>query len=68
MRNFGMDAFKATTLGTRIGAVITDPENIAKMITLSEHGIPAVQAIGKLLLPLGDAVKADEKQTARWAK
>jgi hypothetical protein len=40
------------------------------MITLSEHGIPAVQAIGKLLLPLGDAVKAEENKqhVGRWVR
>ena len=43
--------FKASALGQLVGAIINDQENIIRMIALSESGIPAVQAIGKRLIP-----------------
>src|SRR5438046_419101 len=54
---FGLDVFKRSRLGQRIGAVIENPRNIDDMIVFSRHGMPAVQAVGKDLLALGPEVR-----------
>ena len=47
-----LEEFKQSPLGQRVGAIISNQSNIIRMIALSESGIPAVQAIGKPLMPL----------------
>jgi hypothetical protein len=67
---FGLEAFKATQLGRRVGAIIESPEKIQEMIVFSRHEMPAVQAVGKALLALGPEVKTDyiKKTIGRWVK
>jgi hypothetical protein len=67
---FGLDAFKQSPLGKQVGRIITDRDNIIRMTALSESKIPAVQAIGKRLLPLGDQVASDtnKKTIGRWVR
>jgi hypothetical protein len=67
---FGLEAFKQSKLGRHVHAVISDRDNIIRMTALSESGIPAVQAIGKRLMPLGEQVTADDvkKNVGRWVR
>ena len=68
--SFGLEDFKKTELGKKVSQIILDETNIIKMIALSEHDMPAVQAIGKQLLELGEQVTIDEnkKNIGRWFK
>jgi hypothetical protein len=67
---FGLDRFKETQLGRRVGAIVEDKQNIAEMVVFSRHGVPAVKAIGKALLTLGSEVQDDYVKTTigRWVK
>jgi hypothetical protein len=67
---FGLDVFKRSRLGQRVGAVIEDPRNIDDMIVFSRHGMPAVQAVGKDLLALGAEVRDHQvkKTVGRWVR
>jgi hypothetical protein len=67
---FGLERFKKSRLGQRIGAVIEHPQSVGDMIVFSRHGMPAVQAVGKDLLALGPEVRDDRvKQTVgRWVR
>jgi hypothetical protein len=69
-RGDGWERFVTTPLGQRVGVIIEDRDNVLRMITLSEHGLPAVQAVGKALLALGPEVQDDwVKQTiGRWVR
>ena len=63
--------FKASALGQLVGAIINDQENIIRMIALSESGIPAVQAIGKRLIPRmppDQDLTEIKKNIGRWVK
>lgn len=69
--DFGLEGFKRSPLGERVGAVLTDETSIIEMIALSKHDIPAVQAVGRPLLALGDEeVKTDavKKHIGRWVR
>src|ERR1700722_9386070 len=69
---FGLESFKATPLGQQIGPVIEDHQNIADMIVLSRHDLPAVQVLGKPFLKMGLGPKFREhyarQQVGRWVK
>ena len=67
---FGLEAFKRSSLGRRIGAVLENPQNVGDMIVFSRHGMPAVEAVGKALLALGAEVQADQvkKTVGRWVR
>jgi hypothetical protein len=67
---FGLEKFKVSRLGQRIGAVLEDPQSISDMIVFSRHEMPAVQAVGKALLPIGREVRERQvKQTiGRWVR
>jgi hypothetical protein len=67
---FGLEAFKETQLGQRVGAIIESPEAVTDMISFSRHGIPAPQAVGKALLVLGPEVEEDFTKITigRWIK
>jgi hypothetical protein len=67
---FGLESFKQSGLGRRIGTVVKDPQNVGDMIVFSRHGLPAVQAIGKALLALGSEVREDQvkKTIGRWVR
>jgi hypothetical protein len=67
---FGLEGFKKSRLGQRIGAVIENPQSIGDMIVFSRHEMPAVQAIGKNLLALGSEVSDDQvkKTVGRWVR
>ena len=68
--SFGLEAFKASQLGQRVGAIIEHPQSVAEMIVFSRHEMPAVQAVGKALLALGPEVQDDYVKTTigRWVK
>jgi len=67
---FGLETFKRSPLGVKVGEVLTDRDNIIRMTTLTEHGMPAVQAVGKRLMAVGDEVGTDEnkKIIGRWVR
>jgi hypothetical protein len=67
---FGLETFKAGTLGQRVRAIVEDDVLVRDMIALSKHDIPAAQAVGKALLALGPAVKEDyvKKTIGRWIR
>ncbi|HZK89797.1 MAG TPA: hypothetical protein VFC56_06575 [Stellaceae bacterium] len=67
---FGLDSFKSSTLGERVGAVIDNPQAIGDMVVFSRHQMPAVQAIGKQLAALGPEVRQDQvkKTIGRWVR
>ena len=70
-RDFGLEEFKASTIGKRVQKIVEDPEQIRDMVAFSKHEFPAVIAIGKELLSLREpAVKRDNvKQTiGRWVR
>jgi hypothetical protein len=58
--DFDLADFKDTPLGTKVGAVLTSPENVMRMIALSNRGIPAVEAVGKALLEVDDRVSTND--------
>jgi hypothetical protein len=69
--SFGLEGFKSSPLGSLIEPIITGEQNIADMQTLSRHGIPAVQVLGKPLLELSrpDVRNHHNKQMiGRWVK
>jgi hypothetical protein len=68
--SFGLNSFKTSQLGRRVGAIIEDPQNVGDMIAFSRHEMPAVQAIGKALLILGPEVTEDQvkKNIGRWVR
>ena len=71
--NYGpsdLGKFRKTNLGQKVRRVVEDRDNILRMTTLSEHGMPAVQAIGKRLQALGPDVKEDsvKRTIGRWVK
>lgn len=67
---FGLEAFKKSSLGQRVGAIIEDPQHVGDMIAFSRHEMPAVQAVGKQLLSLGPEVRAEQvkKTIGRWVR
>lgn len=67
---FGLEGFKRTQLGQKIGTVIENPQFVGDMIVFSRHGMPAVQAIGKELLQLGPEVRDNQvkKTIGRWVR
>src|SRR2546423_2983950 len=67
---FGLEKFKQSHLGRRVGAILENPQNIAEMVVFSRHQMPAVQAVGKALLVLGHDVHDDyvKKTIGRWVK
>jgi len=67
---FGLERFKQSRLGRRVGAILENPQSIAEMIVFSRHNMPAVQAVGKALLVLGAEVQDDYVKTTigRWVK
>lgn len=66
---FGLDNFKSSEFGQQVGQILTDKENITGMRYLSEHGIPAVQAVGKRLDALGKPISdEDKKLIGRWVR
>ncbi|ANM04134.1 hypothetical protein AMC78_CH02041 [Rhizobium phaseoli] len=67
--SFGMDRFKNTTLGTKVGELLSNPRVVTDMIALSRHGIPAVQDLGKPIMAFGMPVTDnDKKQIGRWVR
>lgn len=66
---FGLEKFKMSPLGIKIGGLLGDSTQIAGMITLSRHGLPAVQDLGKPILafelPVTDS---DKKAIGRWVR
>src|SRR4051812_18898980 len=67
---FGLEAFKQSTLGQQVGAILTDPYIVNGMKVFSEHDMPAVQVIGRRLMVLGDEVATDtnKKTIGRWVR
>jgi len=67
---FGLQSFKTTQLGRRVGAIVEHPQIVGDMIALSRHGMPAVQAVGRELLSLGPEVRDDQikKTIGRWVR
>jgi hypothetical protein len=67
--SFGLDSFKQSEFGRKVAAVLEDRDNVIRMLALSEHGIPAVQAIGKRIERLGRPVNDEEKKLiGRWVR
>jgi hypothetical protein len=68
--DFGLENFKKSPLGRRVGAVLQDPEMIRDMVTFTRHEEPAVRAVGRPLLALGRDVTDDQvkKTIGRWVK
>jgi hypothetical protein len=68
--DFGLDSFKRSALGKKIGPVLTDSENVRDMIALCRNEIAAVRAVGKQLLALGLKPKDEEakKLIGRWVR
>jgi hypothetical protein len=67
---FGLESFKQSHLGRRVGAIIEDHQKIGEMIVFSRHEIPAVEALGKALQTIGPEVLDDYVKTTigRWVK
>src|SRR5258705_8152094 len=67
---FGVEAFKKSTLGQQVGAILTDPYIVNGMKAFSEHDMTAVQVAGKRLMVLGDEVATDnnKKIIGRWVR
>jgi hypothetical protein len=67
---FGLESFKKSSLGQRVGEIIQDPQRIGDMVAFSRHGMPAVQAVGEDLLALGREVRQDQvkKAIGRWVR
>jgi len=67
---FGLEKFKATHLGQRVGAIIESPQSVAEMVVFSRHDMPAPQAVGKALHTLGSEVEDNYVKITigRWIK
>ncbi|PWB94009.1 hypothetical protein [Methylosinus sporium] len=67
--SFGLENFKNTPLGEKVGEMLNNPAQISDMIALSRHRIPAVQDLGKPILALGMPITdEDKKLIGRWVK
>lgn len=55
-------AFKATLIGQKLSAIITDPEVISEMLALNRHDHPPVCAVG---VRLTDELKAQVDDEAK---
>jgi hypothetical protein len=68
--DFGLEAFKRSAMGRRVGPVLMDPENVRDMMALCRHDIAAVRAVGKQLLALGLRPKdeTEKKHIGRWVR
>ena len=67
--SFGLETFQESPLGQGVGRILGDHDTIVAMITLSEHGIPAVQAIGRRIMNLGLPITDnDKKSIGRWVR
>lgn len=66
---FGIDTFKASQLGQRVGELLQDPRIVDDMIALSQHNIPAVQHLGKKIIGFGLPISNSDKQyIGRWVR
>jgi hypothetical protein len=68
--DFGLTEFRASKMGRKVGAVLTDPENVRDMIALCRNDIAAVRGVGRQLLKLGlrPADEQAKKLIGRWVK
>lgn len=66
---FGLEKFKTSPLGIKVGELLNNPTTVLGFITLSRHKMPAVQDIGKPIMALGLPVTdADKKHIGRWVR
>jgi hypothetical protein len=69
--SFGLDSFKQSTLGVKVGELLNDPQTISDMIAVSKYTerTPAVQVLGKSIMDFGMPVTdADKTAIGRWVR
>lgn len=68
---FGLDNFKQSPFGLKVGKLLNDPQVVGDMIAISRHTerTPAVQVLGKSILEFGMPVSdEDKKAIGRWVR
>lgn len=68
---FGLENFKASPIGLRIGELLNDPRVVADMIAVTRHTkrTPAVQVFEQELKGLDlDLTKQDKTSIGRWIR
>lgn len=67
--NAKLENFKISDLGQRLMPILEHRDNLIRMTTLSEHNMPAVQAIGMRILALDQPITDTDKQIiGLWVK
>lgn len=66
---FGLESFKQSALGQKIGRILHDKDSLVVMRYLSRQGTPAVEGVGKQILALGITLTYEQrKQVGRWVR
>ena len=68
---FGLDNFKQSPLGQKVGKLLSDSQVVGDMIAISRHTerTPAVQVLGKSILEFGVTISdEDKKAIGRWVR
>ena len=69
--SFGLDTFKQSQLGLKVGELLNDPQTVSDMIAVSKHTerTPAVQVLGKAIMNFGLPItNADKIAIGRWVR
>ncbi len=69
MKNTKLENFKNSEIGAHLRPILEHRDNMIRMTCLSEHRIPAVQAIGRRILVLDLPISDTNKQIIGiWVK
>lgn len=69
--SFGLESFKNSNLGIRVGELLSDQRVVGDMIAVSKHTArtPAVQVVGKSIMSFGLPVTNNDKVSiGRWVR
>jgi hypothetical protein len=69
--SFGLNNFKQSPLGQKVGDLLNDPQTISDMIAVSKYTArtPAVQVLGKSIIAFGMPVTDGDKMSiGRWVR
>lgn len=69
--SFGLTNFKQSTLGVKVGELLSDPQVVSDMVAVSKHTArtPAVQVLGKSIMSFGLPITdSDKVSVGRWVR
>ena len=66
---FGIDDFKISPRGRVVAEILENTDTVAAMVTVSRHGLPPAQEVGKRLVDEGLTLTDEEKRlVGRWIR